>query len=115
MVTIRQVKEAENLEFAKEYLSQNCIDSTIIFERIPGGDQYASLQVEDSNCEEALRLLKDVDAWLEAKPKEKVKNDSEMSEEERQQLLRKVEEINKQQMKWGIMRAVGIILRMIFR
>lgn len=111
MKTIRQAKEAAELEYAKQYLDQNCIDSNIVYEQSVGGYKYAALQVDDATCEEALKLMKTLDATVK-ESQEKAKKAAEMEEEERQRLLREIDGINQRQMQRGIGRALGIILRM---
>ena len=112
MKTIRQAREAADLEFAKDFLDQNCIDSNIVFEQSTGGFKYAVLQVEDGVCEEALKILNALDAMPKATPQEKSGNEDEMSEAERQRLLRELEGIQRRQAQRGIGRALGILLRM---
>lgn len=111
MKTVRQAKEAAGLEYAKQYLDQNCIDSNIVYEQSAGGYKYAALQVDDAACEEALKLLKTMDATFK-EAQEKAKSAAEMEEEERQRLLREIDGINQRQMQRGVGRALGIILRM---
>ena len=113
MKTIRQAKEAVELEYAKQYLDHNCIDSNIVYEQSVGGYKYAALQVDDTACEEALKLMKTLDATVK-ESQEKAKKAAEMEQEERQRLLREIDGINQRQMQRGIGRALGIILRMFF-
>ncbi|MBP3204394.1 MAG: hypothetical protein J6M66_03105 [Lachnospiraceae bacterium] len=111
MKTIRQAKEAAELEYPKQYLDQNCIDSNIVYEQSVGGYKYAALQVDDAVCEEALKLLNVLDATVR-ESQEKAKRAAEMEEAERRRLLRELDELNERQMKRGIGKALGSLVRM---